>query len=369
VHSSFFKPQEKLLLDNWHTADTYTQQILSWLPDIRSKLGKTFCLFNIAWPPLSLIDTVPVNVDTYVLHFGTEYVDWQWLSEFCRRFAHAQVILISPYNNSLYAEPNLTLIQFNFWPQILKWYQEENDIPIVSLTKKTKKISSLANRVSQFRSYVCAHLYKTQDPNDYVMSWRGMIAKQEDLYLFNYTGNNRIDIIIDYIKSTFFDLRIRPDEKLINGPLNNLFYNWSAYTDCVVNCSNESVNNSFQQTDQGSHIVPGTYFTEKTWKCLLSGTALLPVGQYRSYESLSQQGFKFNYPWNCDFDQISKDIDRIDAILSCLDSIKDMSVEFLKSHTQDSNIHNREHILSGNYYNQENLVNLNNVQKFIDNSK
>jgi hypothetical protein len=46
-----------------------------------------------------------------------------------------------------------------------------------------------------------------------------------------------------------------------------------------------------------------------------------------------------------------------------------MSVEFLKSHTQDSNIHNREHILSGNYYNQENLVNLNNVQKFIDNSK
>jgi hypothetical protein len=303
-------------------------------------------------------------MDTYIFHFGAEYVDWQWLNQFCKKFPGSRVVVISPYNTALYAEPNLILIQFNFWPHILKWYQEENIIPEIHLTKKTKKISSLANRVSQFRAYVCAYLYQTWNSDDYTISWRGNIGKQEDLYLFSQTGNSKIDSIIDYLKSTFFNLNISPDN-FTNHPLDNLFYNWSAYTDCVINCSNESVNNSFQQTTTGSWIAPGPHFTEKTWKCLLSGTALLPVGQYKSYERLRQQGFKFDYPWDCTFDRIPGDIDRIDKILNCLDQIKDMPIEFLKSSTKESNQHNRDHILSGTYFNQENLINLSNVEKFI----
>ena len=369
MHISFFKNNETLFLDQWHHADLYTQQLFSWLPDLHKQLGKTFCVFNFSWPKDSLIDEFPQNLDTYVFHFGTEYVDWRWLNLVCKRFPNSQIILISPYNTSLYAEPNLMLIQFNFWPTILKWYQEENVVPEVHHYEKTKKISSLGNRISQFRAYVCAYLHQTWCQENYLISWRGVLGKPEDLYLLNLTGNTKLDPVIDYLKSTFFDLRISPDKDFKNNPLNNLFYDWSAYNDCVINCSNESVNNSFQQTPHGSHIVPGPYFTEKTWKCMLSGTALLPVGQYKSYEYLSNQGFKFEYPWDCGFDQLPGDIDRISAILNCLDQIKDMSLEFLKSSTVESNQHNRDHILSGNYFKQQNLINLNNVQTFINGIK
>jgi hypothetical protein len=216
---------------------------------------------------------------------------------------------------------------------------------------------------------VCAYLHQTWIKEDYLISWRGVLGKPEDLYLFNLTSNSKLDSVIDYLKSTFFDLRISPDGNFTNQPLDNLFYNWPAYNDCVINCSNESVNNSFQQTPYGSHIVPGPYFTEKTWKCMLSGTALLPVGQYHSYECLSDQGFKFDYPWDCAFDQLHGDIDRISAILNCLDQIKDMPLEFLKSSTLESSQHNRDHILSGSYFKQQNLINLNNVQTFMNGIK
>lgn len=227
MHSTFQKINEKLYLDNWQSADSYTRQMFAWLPDIRNKLGKTFCLFNVVWPADSFIDTVPTDVDTYILHFGAEYTDWQWLNKFCKKFNHSRVILVSPYKDLLFAEPNLTLIQFNFWPQVLKWYQEEVPVTDIALGIKTKKISSLANRISQFRAYVCAHLYKTLHPSEYVMSWQGVLGKQEDLYLLNYTGNHKIDQLIDYIKSTFFDLKICPTEIFVNNPLNNLSYNLS----------------------------------------------------------------------------------------------------------------------------------------------
>lgn len=369
LHSSFFLLTEQFSLDQWNQADSYTQQAFPWLPDMKDILGKTYCQFCLSYPPDSLIDATPSGYDTYVMHFGTEYVDWHWVKRFCQRFPDSRVVLISFFNTALYAEPNLQLLQFDVWPHIMKWYTKEHDQSAVKYQGKTKKISSLANRVSQFRAYVCAHLHKTWNPADYLVSWRGYVFKPEDLFLLNLTGNTRVDETIDYLKSTFFDLRIAPDGDFVNRPMDNLYYDWSAYTDCVINCSNESVNTSFQSINGESHIVPGPYFTEKTWKCFLSGTALLPIGQYQTYEYLGRQGFKFDYPWDCSFDQIPGDLDRIAKVLDCLDSIKDMPLDFLTTATQASNQHNREHILSGNYFDQVEPTNLNNVQTFIANFK
>jgi len=365
MHPAFFKQTETVFLDQWHRADPYTQKLFSWLPELQGSLGRTYCCFNFCWPEESLIAKLPRGMDTYVFHFGTEYIDWVWLHKFCKQVADSRVILISPYPGALYAEPNLTAIQIDFWPDILQWYQEEHDITPVTYDRP-RKISSLANRVSQFRSYVCAYLHQTWLKEDYLLSWRGIVVKPDHLYLLDATNNPRIDPVIDYLKSTFFDLRIKPDGDFSNNPVSNLSYDWAAYTDCVINCSNESVNNSFQRTRQGPCIMPGPYLTEKTWKCLLSGTALLPVGQYKTYEYLEAQGFKFDYPWSKEFDQQSGDIDRIAGILDCLDQIKDMPLDFLQSATRESSQHNRDHILSGAYRKQGQAKNLNSIQQFID---
>jgi hypothetical protein len=367
MHPTFFLPRERISLDNWQQADPFTKQLFDWLPDLRFQLGNTHCFFCLVWPPDHWIDQTPAGADTYILHFGGEYVNWGWVARFCDRFCDSKVILISPYTTSLYARSNLQLITINFWPTILKNIIEEHPVPAVNYTGKTKKISALANRVGQFKAYVAAHLHKTWDPDDYIISWRNYHGKPEDLYLLNYTGNAKIDTVIDYVKNVLMKTTIAPDGDFINAPADNLFYNWKAYTDCVVNCSNESLPNSYQQTDTGFHIVPGPFLTEKTWKCLLAGTALVPVGQYQTYQYLETMGFKFEYPWDCSFDSITGDIDRIDRLLDCLDSINQYTAQELASLTESSNRHNRDHILSGDCYRRVSKTNQANIDTFIAN--
>jgi hypothetical protein len=213
---------------------------------------------------------------------------------------------------------------------------------------------------------VCAHLYRTWNPEEYIISWRKYLAKQEDLYLLNSTGHHRIDDVIQFIKDEFWELNIGLTDDFVNAPINNLDYNWSAYTECIINCSNESVNNSYQFINDIGHILPGPYLTEKTYKVLLSGTALLPVGQYQTYSHLESQGFVFDYPWDKSYDQISGDIDRVAKILDCIDDIKKMSLKDLEELTLHSRRFNREYIFSGDYFQYINRINYQNIEKFAE---
>jgi len=362
MHSKFYLTRELLPLDQWNRADYYTKQVFSWLCDL--KLGRAFGLFGLDLIHETLVDSFPKGYDTYIITPGTEYVDWQWLNSFCKRVPDSQVIIVGPYTHTLFAEPNLRIITFDVWPYNLKFYLDEYQQTDVNYLNRNYKISSLANRVSQFRSYINAYLHKTWNEQDYIMSWRKVVGKQEDLYLLNNTGNDKIDHLIDYLRTNLWDLTIKPDETFLNRPLNNLDYNWSAYTDCVINCSNESVNNSYQCADGIEHIQPGPFLTEKTYKTLLSGTALLAVGQYQTYSYLESQGFQFDYPWDRSYDNIPGDIDRIAKVIDTLESIKKISCEDCNQLTLKSRQYNREHIFSGDYYQTVNTQNYHNIELF-----
>jgi hypothetical protein len=197
--------------------------------------------------------------------------------------------------------------------------------------------------------YVSAYLYQNWSQEDYMMSWHNKLFKPEDLYLLNHTGNAKVDNVVDFIKNSFLNKKIIPDQPFVNTPLTNLDYNWSAYTDCLINVSNESVNNSFQIIDDKDYIMPGPYITEKTVKCLLSRTALLPAGQYKTYEYLQSLGFHCDYPWDTSFDDIPGDISRIEKVFDALDQIKELNFEYIKQKIKHSCDHNREHIISGNF--------------------
>lgn len=361
MHSTFYRSKELISFDKWHLADYYTKEVFGWLLDL--KLGNAFGIFGLQWGTDSLLKSIPTHYDTYVVTPGTEYVDWQWIRQFCDRVPNSSVIVVCPYDTVLDHVPNLKLITFDVWPYNLKFCLDKIRHS-VNLINRKHKISSLANRISQFRTYVCAHLYRTWNSKDYIMSWRRVLVKQEDLYLLNPTGNPRIDDIIQFITDKFWELKIEPTADFVNTPINNLDYNWSAYTDCIINCSNESVNNSYQHVNGIGRILPGPYLTEKTYKVLLSGTALLPVGQYNTYSHLQSQGFVFDYPWDKSYDQIPGDIDRVAQLLDCVDNISEMSLQDLEELTLPSRSFNREYILSGDYSQYIHAVNCQNIEKF-----
>ena len=374
MHPNFYLSKELISFDNWHRADYFTKTVFGWLLDL--PLGHAFGIFGLEWGTESLIESIPKNYDTYVITPGTEYVDWHWIRQFCYRVPDSQVIVVCPYYTVLDQIPNLKLITFDVWPYNLKFCLDKiSYLPVnlltniagpVNLVNRKYKISSLAHRISQFRTYVCAHLYRTWNPEEYIISWRKRLAKQEDLYLLDPTGHHRIDDVIQFIKNEFWELDIGLTDDFVNAPINVLDYNWSAYTECIINCSNESVNNSYQFINDIGHILPGPYLTEKTYKVLLSGTALLPVGQYQTYSHLESQGFVFDYPWDKSYDQISGDIDRVAKILDCIDDIKKISLKDLEELTLHSRRFNREYIFSGDYFQYINRINYQNIEKFAE---
>jgi hypothetical protein len=361
---SFLINQEQTNLDNWDSLNDYTKKMFDWLPALKSKLGKTYGYFNLGWPNQTVISECPMGYDTYVINFQFEYADFEWIKDFCLKVYPSNVLLISPYNTCKYQCQNLKLLEYQGWPMVLSWYQKEYGCADVTFDNKTKKISSLSNRTSQFRTYVSAYLYQNWNQEDYIMSWHNKLDQLEYLYLLNHTGNLKVDNVIDFIKNSFLDIKIIPGKKFVNSPLANLDYNWPAYTDCLINASNESVHNSFQTINDKDYIMPGPYLTEKTMKCLLSRTALLPVGQYKTYEYLQSLGFHFDYPWDVDFDNIPGNISRIEKILDTLKQINELNFDYIKQKIKYSCDHNREHIISGKFLSLTSAKNAYHIDQF-----
>lgn len=361
MHPNFYLSKELLPISQFHRADHYTKKVFEWIPDL--KLGNAFGIFCLEWGDEFVLKSIPKNYDAYLITPGTEYVDWVWIKKFCKSVPDSKVIVICPYQSMLYAETNLSILTFDVWPFNLKFYLEEFQQTKISYRNRKYKISSLANRICQMRVYVCAYLHRTWNSDDYIMSWRKFLGKQEDLYLLEQTGTPKIDDTIEYIKNVFWDITIKIDD-FVNQPVNNLNYNHPPYTDCVINCSNESINNSYQFINGNQHIQPGPYLTEKTYKNLLSGTALFAVGQYQTYGYLESQGFNFDYPWDRSYDLQAGDIDRAKLVLDCLDSIRVMTLDHLEESTIESRMHNREYILSGDYFQHVNKMNQKNIDEF-----
>ncbi len=126
-----------------------------------------------------------------------------------------------------------------------------------------------------------------------------------------------------------------------------------AYTDCAANINNES----FAYSQQHTHINPGPVLTEKTIKCIMGETALLNNGQFDVYDSLTELGFKFDYGLNLGYDSVPQDYDRLLGFAGVLEHIGTMSAQDLYEQTRESCLHNKHHVMSGEFYQRAEAVN------------
>lgn len=364
MHPVFLRSRELIAIDGLHKSNTGLHEIFGWLQDL--DLDHALGIFNLCWGDDALFDALPDRYKTFVITPGTEYVDWAWIEKLCDLYPDRRVILISPYDQSHILRPNFSRCVFDVWPDILHSFIKTVPQPTVDLMRRPKKISALCNRISQFKAYICAYLHETWPAHDYVLSWRRSLGKEEDLFLLNATGNARVDQVIRYLQDHLWDLTIDPTGSLGDQWWSLLAYDWCAYQDCVINCSNESINHSFQFEQGREKIMPGPYLTEKTYKVLMSGTALFAVGQYDTYHHLEQQGFRFDYPWSMDYDTTPRDIDRMTMMLCSLDQIQSTKTEYLAEHTLASRQHNRDWIFSGQWKDQAEIRNRRQIMQFAD---
>ena len=233
------------------------------------------------------------------------------------------------------------------------YHQQLNGMPISSDPIKKNiqyKASALTSRVTQSKVIIFSALTSLLKEQDFVVS---LHHKYDDSLLRNVhhwemSGND----ICDRHTKNFIDNWLDKKITLNNDDQNELSYNNPAYQNSALNFTQESYHYSYMTNEGKSYIEPGPFLTEKTWKCLLSKTAFIPVGQVHSYNWLTQMGMKFDYG-NLDlsFDEDPGNITRLEKIVHLIDDLNQWSANELYHMTEQSCEHNYDHIMNKSFWN------------------
>jgi hypothetical protein len=117
------------------------------------------------------------------------------------------------------------------------------------------------------------------------------------------------------------------------------------------------------QEGDRKYTLPGPHISEKTFKCLLGRTAFIPVGQYDVYRTLSDLGMKFDYGLDLSFDQEPGNLDRLSKTVMLIQEVSQYSAIELYEMTQVSSEYNQELVLSGEFYNSCDRLNLQSIEQ------
>lgn len=296
----------------------------------------TFCNLNVCTARGQTI--APNGYDRYILGYWSEVFNEQ--------------IFLSLYNNNPQAEfIILTDMMFNDLLQLnrckcvslyhWKWFLKQN-IPDITHTKKYK-LSSLSNRVNQYKFFITAKLLEIKHPEVY-FTWNATYHKNQCYdYIFQPAGWPIRDQLLAYSEKLKTPIN---QEIFVNDPEVTLTQSTlhPAYANSLVNLINETKDNCW---DSNFGTLPGPYITEKTWKPLILGNALVFVGQFNIKKTLETIGFNFEYPWIDNYSECAGDLERLEKLLLLIDDILNMPSLDIENGIKQSILHNQEIIRSG----------------------
>lgn len=328
--------------------------------------GKTWFGLNYDWPsnfPTSPL-AIPEGYDTYVISWHLEPWDFDWIENFCTIHRNQQLIIIGEFD---YQSPydNCKAIKYHCWdlfvPYVLFTFGKSHNFN----NKKLYRLSSLVNKPNFTKTLVSSLLHKHYNQNkNLLMSWNVNVRGencQSMNFLNQIEGRPKLNDLAQYYYSVMKNNTIIIDQ-FEDNPNLHCNFDHCAYNDCLINLTNET----FVQSLKHQQKFPGPYLSEKSWKPLLAGTALLPAGQENTYQYLEKFGFKFNYPWCFDFDKTSGDLDRIEKLTDVIDWI--MSTDQILNYEQEileNNFFNYEHIRSNEFLTIIKQINQKSLQNFF----
>lgn len=290
-----------------------------------------FCVNSYEWKDL------PLGYDIYILGFWHEVFDENWFLRQYNINSNSRFIILGDFNpNDLVLYERVDFFRILHW----KYYIPNYPYNGVDWKNKKYKISSLSHYVNEYRFFITAHLLNR---DDVLFSYHNKV--RESTYLPDEKdGSTPVrDSLLKYKKYLSNNNFYIDDFE--NDPIKN--YNESiihpAYKNSLVNSVNETKDISY--TDNFG-ILPGPYITEKTWKPISTGTALLFSSQMGTVSALENAGFVFEYPWKNSYSNLWQDAEKLEQLLSIMDNILGMSHEDIKKGINYSCEYNASYIRS-----------------------
>jgi hypothetical protein len=205
------------------------------------------------------------------------------------------------------------------------------------------KASVFCNRITQSKLLIFTKLAETFGLENLV-AVLGDWLEDKNVHYWQNTGNSQLDSLSKVFKQKYLGKEIRFD--LFDNANNVQKTNsdpWSkAYQECALNFTNENFHYSFMNY----HTLPGPFISEKTIKCLVGGTAFVAVGQFDTYHTLENLGFKFDYGFDLSWDQDTGNLSRLASITELVDYLTKYTAQDLYQTTLHRTQHNQDHILS-----------------------
>ena len=324
-------------IEKWQWKD------IKWFKDLPKNTFFAFCT--------SHSQDLPMGYSLYVVLFCDEPVDINWLQTQIDNIKDAPVILLN--DGHIYDFPlssNFYFYSFTSWH-----YHIDNIIGFFPEKKPRNEIykaSAVCHRITLSKLLVTTSLLETFNRNDILVK----LSDWLELKNVNYkepTNINQLDKIIKLFYEKYYGNNIAVDnftEKDNYFPKN--CDPWQPFfVNSALHFTNESYNYS-QMNHNGKYCnFPGPDLTEKTFKCLISGTPFIAVGQFDTYKILKNLGFKFDYgSLDLSWDNDSGNFTRLQGILDLIATLKNYTITDIQNFTKDSTNHNTDHIWSGDFY-------------------
>jgi len=283
---------------------------------------------NLIWP-----NTVPEpNYDTYIFGFFGENFDYHYLEQVDQQLAGKKILLLTSCpDTSRFDLSNIKTFHIEHLHIYLRLYPRQ---PVRPINERTHRISMLSGIARHHRVLALAKLL-TLDPSA-LYSFNSKMVSQEctadrfrqtmqHIILNDYIPEN-IQPLVDRLLAGELDHIIEYDRNLSGGwDINN-----QAYNNCQFNISAETAYYSHPKN-------VWQYLTEKTFKCLVSGTPFAVLGQKNSHQRLLDLGFQIAHRERVMTFDAAEDSDRIYKFFDYLEWLIDnLNIKHLQ-HVADFN--------------------------------
>lgn len=230
------------------------------------------------------------------------------------------------------------------------------------------KASALTGRITQSKVIIFSALQRYLG-SDCVLSLNDRF-ESSNVHHWQLTGDQELDDLTAYFRDNWLSRTVKLPDDDSNYLSNYLSVKNSAYSESALNFTQESFHYSlmYDETKNHEQILSGPFLTEKTFKCLLSQTAFVPVGQFRSYRWLETMGMRFDYGLDLSFDDDPGNISRLNKLVTLIRNLEKYTAEDLFEMTKTSTLHNYFNITSKEFFDRcekSNQSSLNTLYEYI----
>lgn len=319
-----------------------TKEMLYWYPWIDNiKHKNVYLSLNLRWGPNGEYPSPPPpGYDYYISHGDSLMFGWpeHVINNVDGKIIHltGALILDSFDTDRIQYVPHNTA------------HKRIRGVAITDIDKDIQfKTSALTNRVTQSKAIIFAALMSILREKNCVASLHHDLHNTKNIHSWKPSGNSTCDYYLNLFKEQWTDKKILlPQDDQVTWSCNN-----SAYRTAALNFTQESYHYSYMVKNGCGYTEPGPFVTEKTWKCLMSATAFISVGQAYVYQWFKQLGLQFNYgELDLSFDNDAGNLTRIEKIVNLIQSLTQWSAHDLYEMTYESTLHNFEHVQSQKFW-------------------